>query len=72
MNRMSSFVKGCSRLAQVAVLLGFITTAGCSAGDNELTLPEGGSAADQAKPEAPKETPNLSSRRDREKAAVQQ
>ena len=60
------------RLAQVAVLIGFITATGCSPGDNVLTPPEGGPSADQVQPEKPKPTKGISSRREREKEAATQ
>jgi hypothetical protein len=52
-------------------LLGFITAAGCGSSDNVLPPPEGGAAAEQAKPKTPKPNPKLSSRQEREKAPPQ-
>ncbi len=68
MRRMSCLSQCCYRSARVAVLLGFITAAGCGSSDNVLPSPEGGAAAEQAKPKTPKPNPKLSSRQEREKA----
>ena len=64
--------EGCCRLARVALLVGFITAAGCDSGENVLPPPEGGSAADLPKPITPKPNPKMSTRQEREKAAAQQ
>jgi hypothetical protein len=74
MNRKSCFSAGWYRLAQVVMLLGFITAMGCEPPGNVLTPPEGtasGQGADQVKPDPPKHTPGISSRREREKEATQ-